>query len=248
MTKVIILDGEENTFFDSVSCIPQKKFLPDDERQSLRVVLKDDSAVIIGHDMIHEEYGGHLSFVFDGIKYIVDDGYRNSLARAGYIVFQNYDNEKEYNYNNGQALNEKIFDDIREASAVIEKEISEDSSKFTSFSYRSAGSQYSAVLSDGIYKYTVDIVTNSDIVAKNRKRKINNLSFYPFEKNMDRYGTVYMAIYCEKIFSIVDEHVVPKYYKYNVCDDIVKLYINHLHEYHYDQMEITRHIVKYTDI
>ena len=49
------------------------------------------------------------------------------------------------------------------------------------------------------YRFTIKLYNNFQIVKINQDRKINGLQFYPFDKNMDNYGTLYVSIYCQKI-------------------------------------------------
>ena len=144
----------------------------------LDVYLDTKSNIITGKD----EYG---------TNHMIDDGYRNCMIRAGYIVYRNYDEIKISDRNEGKRIHDLLRSIIYKALTNNYPEI------IRNVDSTNLSDKY--LLSDDNYKYTISIYNNIDIVKKNEERKINGLQFYAFDKRMDNYGTQYITIHCQKL-------------------------------------------------
>lgn len=126
-----------------------------------------------------------------GTTNIVDDGHRNSMVRSGYLVMNGHDREKIEDRDLGNQIHQELILDT--SFAILNLRHLKDKFEFVcKFNDK-------FIVEDSGYKFTIKMYNNIDIVKMNQERKINSLPFYPFDKNMDNYGTVYIAIYCKKI-------------------------------------------------
>ena len=146
---------------------------------------------VIPAENIHLQFGGAIAFIKDNEKFIIDDGYRDILSGCGYLVANNYDKERIMDKDVGIAVRTSIMNDIL-AAFDPETIICSSSSRI---SIRGESS---------CYMYTINFSTTSDIVHRNEIRKENNIPVYPFDKNMDKYGTYYISIFSEKKLNVVD--------------------------------------------
>ena len=131
----------------------------------------------------------------NGSTYVIDDGYRNSMIRAGYMVYKNYDEIQCTDKAEGNVIHEKLLDYI--SNAILDYDGDVKVFGYTdSAPFEYADTYY---LEKSGYRFTIKLYNNFQIVKINQDRKINGLQFYPFDKNMDNYGTLYVSIYCQKI-------------------------------------------------
>ena len=94
------------------------------------------------------------------------------------------------------------------------------------------------------FNYKIRFNTVDEIVAKNLNRKDNSLSFYPFNKQMDKFGTIYISIFAEKRNSHANLRN-----RFNVPDSIIKALIYSLGtDYHYISLPIKNQILFYPGI
>lgn len=125
----------------------------------------------------------------NGTTYVVDDGYRNVLLRAGYIVYKNYDEIQVVDKNDGPKIKDELIDTLYQAiNNSYPNYIDSIDDLFNGYEIEKEG-----------YKFSIFLYHNVDIVKKNQERKINGLQFYPFDKRMDNYGTLYIMIYAQRI-------------------------------------------------
>jgi hypothetical protein len=124
----------------------------------------------------------------NGTTYVIDDGYRNMLIRAGYIVYKNYD-EVQTDKNDGAKIQDELIYVLYEAiNKSYPEAINNINDLFNGYELEKEG-----------YKFSAYLYHNIDIVKKNQERKINGLQFYPFDKRMDNYGTLYIMVYGQRI-------------------------------------------------
>ena len=173
-TNCYFLDAETNT--------PSDKFI-----ESPNTLLFYNGAIIdVNLDTRTNVIVGKDS---NGSTYVIDDGYRNTLVRAGYIVYKNYDEIQVTDKNDGPRIHDELisilYEAIKKSFPDMDIHISD---LFNGYEFEKDG-----------YKFTILLNHNVDIVKKNQERKINGLQFYPFDKRMDNYGTLYIMIYCQKI-------------------------------------------------
>ena len=160
----------------------------------------------------------------DGITYIIDDGYRNKMIKAGYIVYRNYNSEKIVDKDEGTKIHRKLINDIHQY--LLREYIGE-----IIYSADKYINEY--ILEKSGYRFTIKLYSNIDIVKKNQEREINGLQFYPFDKRMDNYGTVYITIHSMKIS---DEGTNIKIS--TIVDNILENIIKNTNETNFVSMDI----------
>lgn len=149
-------------------------------------------------------FGGYVSFVYKDDRFMVDDGFRNNLLDSGYLVFDNYDT-KRFSGTSDEGIKmreqklymiynilDSLLSDMFPDSATTKDEKAECSFGF------STPQEIVINISTSNYKYTVLIDTVNYIVYKNQKRREMGLTFYKFNKKMDKYGTFYVSIFCKR--------------------------------------------------
>lgn len=217
---VIKTNIDEGTYFiDNITKKQSDKYIPSPklsllytdnkgEQKSLpNVYIDSRTSCIIGKDFCS--------------TYVIDDGYRNIMQRAGYFVLDNYDKEYIKDKLEGNIIHEKLKEELSDIinksfSNVIQTSYSEkEIYNFLKDNYR-----ISLVLCDNIY-----------IVNKNNERKINGLQYYPFDKNMDNFGTIYCALYMEKESNTSDN---PKI----IADNILSKIASKSERIHYSSLDV----------
>lgn len=246
MIKTIKLDGKDNYLFDNKTGEVVFKY---DEEKDLQLVLTlDDSVLNISKKKISRQFDGQIIVQHNNDRYIIDDGYYNTLIKSGYIVFHSYDEitvdpeHKDF----GLTLRETIIKEIRSVLIQINKEynfIDGVAPKEPTLEYSGNKTTLKVDSENGDFSYTFVIDTINSMVNKNQGRKENDLTFYPFKKSMDRYGTVYLSVFCQKNRHVEDN--TPKK-KYIVPDNIIKDLIKKLNEnnqFHYVSNQVKRRVV-----
>ena len=177
---------------------------------------------------IYREYGGHLFVLVNDDKYIIDDGYEDNLIKAGYLVYKNYDKEKIENKNDGNNTLWNINEDIRKIiPQVFTKNI------FNNVKVDTDNKNITISCESRYFYYTVHFDTIDTIVHKNKIRKDNNLSFYPFNKEMDKFGTMYVSIFCKRKDGVSIQSSNSD--KFATADNIIqKLTFRLGNDYHFD--------------
>jgi hypothetical protein len=237
MVKNVKVNNGSNYYFDTSTNDVVKKFDPNNKNHALVVKMEDGSSLMIEHDKIIKQYGGFYYFDYDEDRYMINDENNDILIRAGYIVLDNYDNIFIEDKEEGLKIRNDIFDNIRNS---IFKEL--DNNKYSIDNKEKT--KIKIIFLNGSFKYTVYINTINNIVNKNQNRKANNLPFYPFNKNMDKYGTLYCSIFCEKqVFDNVDNHL-----SYKLADEFISEFINILNadtpsKYHFSPLIIKRRLI-----
>lgn len=127
----------------------------------------------------------------DGITYVVDDGYRDILIKVGYVVYKNYDEIQVTDISEGNGIRNNLIETLSNAVSDSYNDLNISIDEI----FNNDGYEFDR---DG-YHFTILLYTNRDIVKRNQERKINSLQFFPFDKKMDNFGTLYVAVYCQKI-------------------------------------------------
>jgi len=184
---------------------------------------------------IHMQFGGAISFIKNNEKFIIDDGYRDVLCACGYLVKDDYDTKRVTDKDLGILIRSNIHADIM-------------SSFDTKSIIYSSSSRITLKGESNCYMYTINFSTTSDIVHRNEQRKENNLPVYPFDKNMDKYGTWYVSIFGEKKLDAID----TKNIKESDIKTIIKMIIDNLYAnsqshgcYTYRPLVIKRRIINW---
>lgn len=232
MTKTIKLDNNTNYLVDKSTNTLVPKYDPNNKDLEL-VIQLDDSTLIVSADKILTEYGDQVVVRYNDDLFIIDDGYQPTLTKAGYIVFQNYDSEMVLDKFQGQTILDEINRKAEDAIMTIIERTQEysyidDNIQTNSYEFNHNG-----------FKYTVRIDSVTKIVSKNQLRKDNSLPFYPFDKRMDKYGTIYCSIFAQKI-----DPEANLQEKYEVANNFIKnLLVEMGSEYHFIPQAIKRRII-----
>lgn len=221
MAKIITI-GENGYFINKSTGEKYLKYIPDDEDLLLVTELKDGSTLNVETSQISIAYGGQLVFNYNNEKYIIDDGYQDLLIRAGYIILDNYNKERVEDKNEGIIIRNKFLLNI---SSVMDKIINSKSSRKVTLETNSIYNQIKVIFEESGYRYTVYIDTVNNVVNKNQNRRKNDLSFYPFDKEMDKYGTMYLSMFAAKISENDDSNK-----KYINADNFIMEFMKLLNE------------------
>lgn len=217
MIFTVKLDKKNNYFLDKTTGEIIEKY--DSENKNLQ--LKLSSRIIDGSSII-QEYGGQIVVQESEDKYIIDDGYRNILIKAGYIVYRQYDIDRIEDFKLGNEIRSNLIDAVRASIMKV----------CNNCTIKSIGNETMIEISENGYAYIIRLDTISNIVNKNYKRKDNSLTYYPFEKSMDKYGTIYMSIFAQKLYNNDND-------KYETANNIIRDLIKELGiEYHYTSVSI----------
>lgn len=246
MIKTIKLDGKDNYLMDNNTGEIVYKY---DENRDLQLVLTlDDSVLNISKQKISRQFDGQIIVQHNNDRYMIDDGYYNTLIKSGYIVFNIYDEitvdpvHKDF----GITLRDSIIKAVRRVILELNREYNFVDGKAPSIPKLEYSGNKTTLIVDsenGEYSYMFVIDTINNMVNKNQGRKENDLTFYPFKKTMDRYGTLYLSVFCQKNKHI--ENNTPRK-KYIIPDMIIKELIKRLNEndqYHYVSNQVKRRVV-----
>lgn len=231
----LIKTGKSNFFRNKNTGEIIYEYDPQNEDLEMVIKMDDGSTLVIDSSEIKVEYGGQISFEYDGNKYSIDDGYRDILIHAGYIVMDDYDVCNQLDKDLGAEIRKHLLDVAKSALNVMEdSEVLSDreESKGNTIIFHYAG-----------FKFTVSIDFINTIVNKNQERKINKLPYYPFTKGMDKYGTLYLSIFCKR-----ENPKISANKKYDVSTNFVENLIDEMnnfdsdHHYHFDVVNINKRI------
>lgn len=231
MIRIVKLDKKDNYLIDSSTNSLLERYDP--ENPNLKLVIKlEDSVLAVDADKIKMEYGNQLVVDYNDEKFIIDDGYQNILIKAGYVVYKDYDKDNIFDKEEGTETRNKVLNYIRKS---INNVLSINDS------YHDNNSEFIVTYNSDNYQYTIVLETVNSIVSKNQIRKDNSLPFYPFLKQMDKYGTVYISIFAQKL-----ERVNNEVYniKFKHADNFIKqLMIEAGSDYHFANQLIKRRLI-----
>ena len=214
---IVVKTNSINKFIDRKTRSEIKKYDPDNPDLEFRMLMPNGSTRVTVAPGIKISYGGHITFTVNDDTYIIDDGYRNSLYKAGYIVYNNFDTQRSGSKEQGIELRNHIMETISKAAEYIGTESVHNElfdyegdnriddielfpliSKCTNFSVNMFVNFIKISFESKDYKFTMCIDTVNSIVSKNQERVKNDLPFYPFRKDIDKYGAVYFSLFAEK--------------------------------------------------
>lgn len=238
MIKIIKIDNRYNYLINKITQEKIEKYDPDIENLVLVTRLEDGSVLNVESSQIHQQYGGSIYFDYLDDRYLIDDNYQDILIRSGYIVLNDYDIKQENNKNNGLELRNSLMQKIKVAVYKI------DTSNYDRYITKLPNvNEVKIIFEKSGYKFTVYFNTVNNIVNKNQQRKLNRLPFYPFSKDMDKYGTIYVSIFCQKI-EIGESNI-----KYEIAENFIGDFIKILSEkdkedqFHYVPLIVKKRIV-----
>jgi len=233
MIKLIELnptDSSTSYIYDNSKGEKIKKL--DYNNKNLSIIIEGKEYPI---EHVSKQYNG-LYYINDGNdKYLLNDGYYDMLCSAGYIVSGD-DTDQLLDKEEGTEKLKKIQDDISEAIISLGDKMLKDDF------YVKDSTNNSIVFEDKNYTYTVFANPIMNIIMENQKRKLNDLSYYPYIKGKDKYRSVYLRVFAKLISD--DEPEVSKYTKIN---DIIRNLIVILNDlgtdnYHFEPVDIKRMI------
>lgn len=239
----------ESFLFDKVTNNRVRKYDPYNENICLLAKMEDGSILQVENKEIKFNYGGLISFDYKDDKYIIDDGYQDLLIRTGYLIMDNYDMEHVISKPHGIELRSEFLDDVKLSISNIFMKDEKFPISFIDFK-ENKNQQLVVTFKKDIFEFKLVIDTINNIVAKNQQRKINNLAFYPFEKNMDKYGTLFVTVFAkvEDEYEINDDKEEILKEKYNIAESVLKHLIESLnninteHEFRYQRIIVKKRI------
>lgn len=247
MIKTIKLDGRNNYLLDKETGEIVERYT---DNPNLQLVLTlDDSVLNISNKKISRQFDGQIIVQHNDDRYIIDDGYYNTLIKSGYVVFSMYDEitidfeHKDF----GVTLREGIIKQLRSVLLDVNREYNfgPNGEPPVSPTLEYAGNKTTLKIDseNGDFSYIFIFDTINNMVNKNQGRKENDLSFYPFKKCMDRYGTLYLSVFCQKNHKVIDNTPKKKYIVPDtVIRDIIKR-LNELDRYHYVSNQVKRRVI-----
>lgn len=191
MDAKIIKVNSCNYFYDADTFEVQDRYDPEKNLNFTCTI--NGSVVNIMKEEIHFDEGT-IFFDHDSNHYVVDDGYRNTMIRAGYLVYQDYD-ERFSDKKEGKDLRRSIRAALVSLLGLGNPYIVYQFEITDMVPIENDG--FEVYIESDICFYTVVFDTVTGVVAKNQKRKEKGLSFFPFLKNMDKNGTLYVSIFMQ---------------------------------------------------
>lgn len=244
MIKTVKLD-KKNYFKDSLTGNKIYRYDPANNNLSLILTLDDESILTVDSSQIRQIFGGQVIVQHNNDRYIIDDGYQNVLIKAGYIVFENYDIEHQPDKNIGIQLRSKIIDRIRMIADHISVKYNKDCG-INNMKYNGSETTIYIGTEEDDFSYTIRFDTINNIVNKNQIRKTNSLPFYPFDKEMDKYGTIYVSVFAKKNTRLDAESGNQKY---KIADGIIEEIVSLLGQlFHYISLPIKQKVLFYKGI
>ena len=192
-------------FIDSQGNIINKY---DEFNDDLSLLFEDNNKqMIIPAEDIYLDQSGNICFEIQDTKYIIDDGYRNMLVKAGYIIAEGYDKEKlENDITGSEDLLVKIRTDFCNALEKIERHYEDGqmvldengTMKTKKELYAISRSDHSFSITTRGWKENLVGCPISKMISINMDRKMNKQSYYPYDKDIDKYSALFIAVYGEK--------------------------------------------------
>lgn len=244
MVKLIKLDPSSESYIYSKS--KNTKVLMLDYNNNDLVLHINDNGVIIECEMdkVYKQYSGMYYIANGNDKILIDDGYYDTLCRAGYIVLGDYD-KITLTKEDGPEVMKKIQDDISEGIIrMVDNGLPEGI-------YLNESTDTSIIVESEYYTYSLYADPILTIVTENQKRKLNDLPFYPYTKEIDKYGSLYIRAYVKLRSNCNEKDILDKgISKYTEVDDLIKnliVSVNGLdgkNDYHYEPLTIKKMIIK----
>lgn len=205
-----------------------------DPNCKLYTKLEDGSILMVDSSQIRQQYGGTIFFDYENDKYIIDDGYQDALIRAGYIVLNEYSSKNIFDKEKGMEVRGKLFSYV--GNVLLNNYTNQDNVCIEI----KDNQEIKLTFEKSDYKFTVSIDTINNIVTKNQKRKLNTLPYYPYAKEMDKYGTLYLSIFAKKIDIFAEDRD-----KYKIAEDFMADLVNLLNkESTHDRYRIEKLLTK----
>ena len=177
---------------------------------------------------IYIDKSGFPSFNYEGEKYLIDDGYRNTLQKVGYIIYKDYD-QVRCDDSLGHQILTYITNQVSDGILGLKNKIDiiqKDNNTF--------------VIISKFYKYTVILSDSFEIVSENKDRKINGIQYYPFDKRMDKYGTLYLRLFSQKLKESGELYENDLSYIENLIKDILCILNKENNNFKFSSLELPK--------
>lgn len=250
MITTVYLDMDKNYLVDTVTGEKVDKYDPD--KNLCLVMDKPNSIISVNKDGIKLGYGGQITVQYNDNRYIINDGYQSSLVKTGYIIYKNYDEIRCIDSNEGVSIRSKVIGDIKDCLITLYKKYNRENPncEIENILVDKFNRSMSIKGIDKDYSFIVNIDSIVNIVNKNKRRKDNSLPFYPFNKDMDKFGTMYISIFAKRETNInrVDDKLIY-HKKYEVANKFIKDFIDIMGvDYHFSSLKINQKILYWKDI
>ena len=231
--------GQDNFITDKHTGEIVERYDPANKDVELTIKLPDSTLIVDGTN-IQQQYGGNIIVQYNNDRFIIDDGYQNTLIKCGYIVYKEYDYKKIKNKSTGDEIRDMIIESIRALLPEIsEKYNKPDTCIESTLKYNGNESILILGNEEDHFTYMIKFNTVNFIVNKNHIRKDNDLPFYPFDKSMDKYGTIYVSVFAQKNFKVVND---PD--KYTLPESAIKDLVFRLgKDYHFTSLPVKNRII-----
>lgn len=231
--------GQDNYITDKLTGEIIDKYDPSNKNVELTIKLPESTLKVDGNYIL-QQYGGNIIVQYDNDRFIIDDGYQNTLIKCGYIVYKQYDNKKVSDKYEGDKIRTMIIDNIRQLLPEISEKYNKPGTLIpATLKYNANESILHLGDDNDHFSYMIKFNTVNFIVNKNHIRKDNDLAFYPFDKSMDKYGTIYVSVFAKKNFKVVND---PD--KYTLPDTAIKDLVFSLgRDYHFTSLPIKNRIL-----
>lgn len=195
------------------------KYDPNNSDLKLILNLQDGSVLKVNASEINQMIDGRIIFDYSGDRYIIDDGFQDNLIRSGYIILNDHD-KKHMDVEDGIKTRMEFFDFIKECVSTKWK-----NPKYSIYDIETSknNQNLSMKFSNNGFEYTCSIDTINNIVTKNQKRTKSDLPLYQFIREMDKYGTMYITIFCKRIEGGEDDHKEKYIYGHNFIIELIKV-------------------------
>ena len=144
----------------------------------------DGNRIEIEYDDI-QECNGYYQYFYDGVLHFVKPQDEREVVTCGYLIFEDGESkrsDKEYGKTRGRELysytTEMIDKIVRDKVSVVEK-VYRDNNGFLSLKIKD---------STGVIK----LCYNNEFMTLNQNRKNDGLRCLPFDKNLDKFTTLYI--------------------------------------------------------
>jgi hypothetical protein len=212
------------TYKDSCGFFANGKKLEkyDPDNPDLCFIYEDSNKQItVPAEYIKLDTSGMITFNNRDVKYIIDDGYRDTLVKVGYILADNYDesclddiilaeelqDRIKRQYSRALEYIEKFYDD----GQIILDEYGAPKTKTDVYKIRRTDHTFSITLRG--WKENIVACPISKVIEVNVDRKNSNQPFYPYDKDVNKYGALFLVVYAEKQKEGADcyaRHMIPE--------------------------------------
>lgn len=246
MIKIIKLDPSSESYIYSKSTNNKiSKLDYNNNDLMIHISDKDLGELTFSMEDVCKQYGGLYYIEHNNDKLLLDDGYYDVLCRAGYLVLGDYD-KAFLNKEEGQEILKKIQQDVSEGILkMVDDYLPENM-------FLQDSTDSSITINSLYYSYSIYIEPITSIIAENQKRKLNDLPYYPYQKDMDKYGTFYVRSFIKLLPTVkYEKEIIDNgISKYTEMNDLVRNFIitiNNLdpkNNYHYEPVTIKKMIIK----